>query len=83
MERTDCEDDNTIDPKTLEDYIFDPTYFVEESGAQFDSGGMVRFKLVAPNMPDVFLHLFNAHNGYYSHGFEMLNGTEVIQDGHL
>ena len=83
IERVDREDYNTIDPKTLEDYIFDPTYFAEESGEQFDSGGLVRFKLVAPDKPDVFLHLFNAHNGYYSHGFNMLKDTEVIRDGCL
>jgi hypothetical protein len=30
---------------------------------------------------EVFLHLYNHHNGYYSHGFDMKIGGEVVHSG--
>lgn len=54
----------------LESYSFDKTYFVEiEEPKGTDEGGMVRFKLIGENKP-LYLHLYNSHNGYYSHGFK-------------
>jgi hypothetical protein len=73
----------------LEDYIFDTNYFKEVEpkadnyGSCLDAGRMVRFKLVANNKPDLYLHLYNSHNGYYGHGFEFGIGTEVKQSGNL
>jgi hypothetical protein len=31
----------------------------------------------------LFLTLYNAHNGYYGHGFEMTCGNESLHDGTL
>jgi hypothetical protein len=60
------------------DYRFDPDYFEDVIPARskygsnvLDEGGMVRFRLVAEGKPDLYLHLFNSHNGYYSHGFNV------------
>lgn len=44
---------------------------------------MVKFKLIAENMPSLFLHLFNCHNGYYGHGFEAKIGDETWKEGTL
>lgn len=72
----------------LDDYRFDKEYFVqveldkdEYNYSCLDEGGMVRFKLTAANKPDLFLHIYNSHNGYYSHGFEMRDGDKQLQSG--
>ena len=83
--REDTNDADTIDHKTMFDYVFDPVFF-EEAGVSgpFGEGKLVRFRLTAPgNQPDVFLHLFNVHNGYYSHGFEIGMGNTVIRSSYL
>lgn len=49
-------------------FVFDPT-FVENADADVDGGGMIIFRLVKGNN-QLFLHLFNVHNGYYGHGFQ-------------
>lgn len=64
-------------------YVFDTKYFAEVASNDVDAGGMVRFKLVSPDKPNLFLHLFNSHNGYYSHGFEAKIGDEKWKDGNL
>lgn len=73
----------------LEDYIFDTSYFKEvepkadKYGSCLDSGSMVRFKLISQGKPDLFLHLYNSHNGYYGHGFEFKIGDVIKQEGSL
>ena len=73
-----------IYPKyAITSYIFDTKYFEEVECSSVDEGGMVRFKLICKDKPDLFLHLFNCHNGYYSHGFEAkINGLQW-QEGSL
>ncbi len=66
-----------------ESYRFDVDYFKEFSGESYDEGGMVIFRLLSEGKPDRFLHLYNYHNGYYSHGFTFSNGQTVIHDGSL
>ncbi len=94
---SETEDNNIEDKKQpnegLEEYVFDKSYFVEVEPAQegsdtykysvLDSGGMVRFKMVAPGKPDLFLHIYNSHNGYYGHGFEFMDGAQEIRVGSL
>lgn len=41
----------------------------EEDGA-LDDGGMVIFTLRNAEGNELYLHIFNAHNGYYGHGVE-------------
>ena len=65
-------------------YSFDVDSFETVDEAKgLDAGGMVRFRLVADDLPDLFLHLFNCHNGYYSHGFTMTNGDDVLHESYL
>ena len=82
--RTDV--DNTISTEDgLEPYVFDKDFFERVEKPYYDEDMkvqkiphqeevrkvIIRFRLTAENKPDLYLHLFNAHNGYYSHGFEM------------
>lgn len=64
----------------LEPYSFDKKYG-KDIGHE-GSWGTV-FKLKARGYPDIFLVLFNHHNGYYSHGFEFGIGKEVLKRGSL
>jgi hypothetical protein len=69
--------DNDMNNNHVVNYNFDTNYFEEvqpkepEEGYAccLDNGNMVRFRLIAEGTPDIFLHLYNIHNGYYSHGF--------------
>jgi hypothetical protein len=56
----------------VEPYVFDTT---------FDDGGI--FRLTADGLPNVYLVLYNHHNGYYSHGFCMSQNERVIHSGSL
>ena len=71
--------------ESLKDWTFDKEFFDQlsysESGS-FDQDDRVVFRLVNGDN-ELFLHLYNVHNGYYSHGFEFKNGEETIQTGHI
>ena len=67
----------------VEEYCFDLTFFQDVESSDLDSGGMVAFKLVSNGKPDLYLHLFNAHNGYYGHGFEVKHGGVIVREGGL
>ncbi len=75
-----------VSERTLIDYRFDPTYF-EETGK--DKGGclslsIARFRLVPlGGRPDLYLHLHNTHNGYYTHGFAATIVDQPWQSGGL
>ena len=66
----------------IEDFSFDPKWF-KEFGDN-DGGGNAVFRLVAADGSVIYLLIYNHHNGYYSHGFELKDqyGCE-IQEGRL
>lgn len=65
-EVTSFEDDYTeLQEDDLEDYRFD-TSFVDN----FSLDETVIFRLVNDVGSVAYLHLYNSHNGYYSHGWE-------------
>lgn len=67
----------------VESYVFDPKYFVEvEAASDLDAGGMVRFRLVS-GKKELFLHIYNNHNGYYGHGFSFKIGEKLKNEGYL
>ena len=75
---------NDCDNLDWENWEFDTTYFEEVSGDYFESGGMVIFRLVRKDNGDqMYLHLYNCHNGYYGHGFEMKINDETTHAGNL
>ncbi len=71
----------------LEDYIFDINFFKENVVKDDDGGGSILFKLqklwVAPGAADLYLRLFNCHNGYYGHGFTMDIESKTFRTGTL
>jgi hypothetical protein len=62
----------------LEEYVFDPRFFENVLDKNFDEGGMVIFR-ITNGTTEKFLHLFNVHNGYYSHGFNFSIDGETYQ----
>ena len=70
----------------LEGYRFDPEFHESGNLDDLEEGGSFTVKLVdstgASHQPDVYLTIYNGHNGYYSHGFSFDNGT-TIYSGHL
>lgn len=73
---------DTTDSDNLLEWVFDPIYceYVSNS-TEFDGGGMVIFRIVN-KQESKYIHLYNCHNGYYSHGFSM-NVGGIITEGCL
>lgn len=67
----------------LEGYTFDKDYFKSVDNEDYDVKNYAIFRLVKSDHKDLYLHLFNHHNGHYSHGFEAKVGGEVWQEGML
>jgi hypothetical protein len=77
-------------PDSLDGWVFDPSYFkqvdyIEGGSADYkynalDDGGMVIFRIVKGDQ-EKFIHLFNVHNGYYGHGFDMKVGQDAVHEG--
>jgi len=72
------DDDDNID---LEDYTFD-TKFYKDIEFHFECLASV-FRMVNSKGEKAFLTLYNSHNGYYSHGFEMKLNEEKLYWGNL
>ena len=73
-----------------EDYIFDTEFFEEdfkpiEETYWNEDNNAVMFKMVNRNdVTDiVYLTLYNCHNGYYSHGFDMKIDGVIKHEGSL
>ncbi len=80
----------TIEPETGENgidpdgYQFDTGFFSSECphGIFLDEGGTAMFRLTKDDS-EIFLFLWNCHNGYYGHGFDMTADGKMIHDGIL
>ena len=59
----------------LLDYRFDTSFY------ETIDDNAVSFKLKCPYLEDLYLVLYNNHNGYYSHGFDMKVGNMTIKEG--
>jgi hypothetical protein len=79
MNETD--DANAIN-EFLKDWSFDTSFFEIISKGEYDVCATAVFRLVNGDN-ELFLHLFNEHNGYYSHGFDFSKDGEIIQSGSL
>lgn len=73
------EGNNGIDP---DKYQFDTDFFETLLNLDTYEGGAVLFKLDYQGK-SIYLTLRNSHNGYYSHGFEMLKDNEIITEGNI
>lgn len=67
----------------LEEYVFDTEYREELQHLAFlDAGSAVVFRLVQGST-ELFLCLYNSHNGYYSHGFTVEKDCKEVFSGRL
>lgn len=67
----------------VESYSFDPEYYEELTVMRGEECNIAVFRLVRDDKPDLFLHLYNTHNGYYSHGFEMKVDGALTRNGSI
>ncbi|MFA5106681.1 MAG: hypothetical protein WC506_07045 [Candidatus Micrarchaeia archaeon] len=65
--------------ENLEPYCFeDVQVFTKREAEEDECGGTATFELTAKGKSPLYLTLYNFHNGYYSHGFEMRVGKKVL-----
>ena len=70
----------------LESYTFDVSFVtavIDKEDEDENKEAVAVFKLVSDGKNDLFLHLYNSHSGWYSHGFEMKKEDTVIASGYL
>ncbi len=66
-------------PTELPGFNFDTSYLIKDNNPDvFDEGAIVTFRLFNSEGQEKFLHLYNMHNGYYSHGFEFQTSEESL-----
>lgn len=67
----------------LDDYVFDTEYFnlheVDDNSNEYGCS----FRLICPGKKDIYLSLYNVHNGYYAHGFKMQQKGNILFSGAL
>lgn len=68
----------------LDGWTFDTEFFrtLEEGDRNYMEENTVIFRLVNGSN-ELFLHLYNVHNGYYSHGFVFSKNGVSIETGFL
>lgn len=86
-------DEVTPSEELLESYVFDTNFIqyddekTNEYGYnKYENGGAVSFRITCPTSmsPDLYINLYNHHNGYYSHGFEFgVKDGDTIESGCL
>ncbi len=59
-------------------FNFDASFQEEVAMKGLDEGGCVVFKIVNSKGESYFLHIYNAHNGYYTHGLHL---SRIGEDG--
>jgi len=65
---------------SVKDYTFDPDYMEDVEGVGDFGANKIIFRLVNGDK-ELFLHLYNVHNGYYSHGFSIKQNDKTIKSG--
>jgi hypothetical protein len=69
----------------LEGWTFDPAFFEKLSTSiddYYDDDNRAVFRMIKGDQ-EQFLHLWNVHNGYYSHGFTFQQDDTTLQTGFL
>ena len=75
-------------PGELPGWVFDPGWFANGTIAWTKdhqvrhTGALCVFRIVKGES-EQFIHLFNCHNGYYQHGFELKEGEAALKTGQL
>ena len=69
--------------KELVGWEFDPKFYLALTcDKKYEESHYAVFRMFNKNQ-NRYLHLYNKHNGYYSHGFEFTDGEKIIQQGSL
>ena len=63
-------DDHALPDSVLEPYSFSPEAPAPLPSRRADEGSVLAFRIVADGLPDLWVVIWNFHNGYYSHGWE-------------
>lgn len=73
---------NGINP---DGYQFDISFYEKGHVHPEDENPMfvAFFRLKKPGFQDIYLSLWNQHNGYYAHGFNFCSGDTIIKSGIL
>lgn len=61
----------------LSNYLFDKGYFKIDNDEGYDNNNFVVFRIKNEKIK-LYLILYNSHNGYYGHGFNMDIGGKTI-----
>lgn len=64
-------------------WTFDISFFEEFTAEEVLQAGIMAVFRIVKGEEEKYLHLYNSHNGYYSHGFEMSEGGTVLREGSL
>ena len=76
----------TFDTDDYTDWEFDPHFFSEGCSDDGSCGveGIAVFRIVHKDTNEFrYIHLYNLHNGYYSHGFSFTKSDTEIKGGSL
>lgn len=67
---------------SLDDFVFDNSYYTFLHNSSSNCGGYVAFRIVNKNTNEtVYLTIYNHHNGWYSHGFQFKHKNDIIIEG--
>lgn len=67
------------------DWVFDTKFGYKDNEEECDDGNYEReavFRMIKGDS-EQFLHLYNVHNGYYSHGFVVEKDDKMIHEGDI
>lgn len=65
----------------LEDYNFDTDFYFETKSQNYDEENDVVFRAVNSKNEEIYIMLYNHHNGYYAHGFTMTVSGQNLRSG--
>lgn len=79
-----CSEIDSDSQAKVNGFVFDTGYFIEQEniGDFGDYFNVATFRIVKDDK-ELFIHLFNMHNGYYGHGFASQIGVEEWKYGDL
>jgi hypothetical protein len=76
---SDLSGDSTID---VSNYRFDIDFFKRVDNPEREAESVVIFR-ITDGETEKFIHLYNIHNGYYSHGFTFEKNNILKDQGYL
>lgn len=71
-------EDEAMEEIDIEKYSFSKEIPTRCLDAFSNCGGGMAFRICTNDMPDMYIVLWNYHNGYYSHWFDFLDYSDSI-----